>query len=152
VPRSRREIANSWRTLLLDPAPECRCPHPAPCLRRIGSELPVSAERFRQIFNLLETTIEERIPITTRDVAQPFTGDPDGARIELDYDLPIGEAVFILLHLFGHARGQFLRDSPSPSADGRTYALKRRRRAATDSILPMSRSAGWIEHEIGVGM
>jgi len=67
-------------------------------------ELPVSEERFRQIYNLLERTIEERwgIPITTRDVAEPFTGDLDGARIELDYDLPIGDAVFILLHLFGH--------------------------------------------------
>ena len=67
-------------------------------------ELPVSEERFREIFNLLERTIEARwgIPITIRDVAAPFTGDLDGAKIELDYDLPIGEAVFILLHLFGH--------------------------------------------------
>lgn len=67
-------------------------------------ELPVSEERFRQIFNLLERTIEARwgIPITVRDVAAPFTGDLDGEKIELDYDLPIGEAVFILLHLFGH--------------------------------------------------
>ncbi len=66
--------------------------------------MPVSEERFRQIFNLLERTIEERwgIPIGIRDVAEPFTGDLDGAKIELDYDLPIDEAVFILLHLFGH--------------------------------------------------
>lgn len=67
-------------------------------------DLPVSEERFLQVFNLLERTIEERwgIPITVRDVKEPFTGDLDGASIELDYALPIDEAVFILLHLFGH--------------------------------------------------
>ena len=65
---------------------------------------PVSEDRFREIFNRLERAIEERwgIPITVRDVAEPFTGDLDGAAIELDYDLPPEEAVFILLHLFGH--------------------------------------------------
>jgi hypothetical protein len=67
-------------------------------------ELPVSEARFHEIFNLLERTIEERwgIPITVRDVPEPFTGDLDGAVIDLDYDLPVDEAVFILLHLFGH--------------------------------------------------
>jgi hypothetical protein len=66
--------------------------------------LPVSEDRFHEIFNLLERTIEQRwgIPITVRDVPEPFTGDLDGAIIDLDYDLPIDEAVFILLHLFGH--------------------------------------------------
>jgi hypothetical protein len=64
----------------------------------------ISEERFREVFNQLEKTIERRwgIPITIRDVAEPFTGDLDGEAIELDYDLPIDEAVFILLHLFGH--------------------------------------------------
>lgn len=64
----------------------------------------ISEERFREVFNLLEKTIERRwgIPITIRDVLEPFTGDLDGEAIELDYDLPIDEAVFILLHLFGH--------------------------------------------------
>ncbi|HEX5724874.1 MAG TPA: hypothetical protein VFX98_05380 [Longimicrobiaceae bacterium] len=61
-------------------------------------------ERFREVFNRLEETIERRygIPITVRDVPEPFTGDLDGAVIDLDYDLPAGEALFILLHLFGH--------------------------------------------------
>ena len=64
----------------------------------------ISDERFRQVFNLLERTIEERwgIPITIRDVPEPFTGDLDGETIDIDHDLPIDEAVFILLHLFGH--------------------------------------------------
>ncbi len=67
-------------------------------------DLPVSEDRFHEIFNLLERTIEERwgIPVTVGDVKEPFTGDLDGARIDLDYALPIDEAVFILLHLFGH--------------------------------------------------
>ncbi|HEX2202029.1 MAG TPA: hypothetical protein VHG91_01970 [Longimicrobium sp.] len=65
---------------------------------------PVSEDRLREIFNVLEKTIERRwgIPITVRDVPEPFTGDLDGAIIDVDYDLPIDEAVFILLHLFGH--------------------------------------------------
>ena len=64
----------------------------------------ISEERFREVFNLLEKTIERRwgIPITIRDVPEPFTGDLDGEVIDLDYDLPIDEALFILLHLFGH--------------------------------------------------
>jgi hypothetical protein len=64
----------------------------------------ISDDRFRQVFNLLEKTIEQRwgIPIAIRDVPEPFTGDLDGETIEVDYDLPVSEAVFILLHLFGH--------------------------------------------------
>ena len=42
--------------------------------------------------------------ITARksDVAHPFTGDLDGAGIYVDYDLEPDEALFILIHLFGH--------------------------------------------------
>ena len=65
---------------------------------------PVSEARLREIFNRVEAAIEARwgIPVTIRDVAAPFTGDLDGERIDLDHDLPIDEALFILLHLFGH--------------------------------------------------
>ncbi|HEU0054573.1 MAG TPA: hypothetical protein VFQ39_15405 [Longimicrobium sp.] len=64
----------------------------------------ITEERFREVFNLLERAIEDRwgIPITIRDVPEPFTGDLDGETIDVDYDLPVDEAVFILLHLFGH--------------------------------------------------
>ena len=56
------------------------------------------------MFNRLERTIEERwgIPVHIQDVANPFTGDLDGERIMVDYDLDIEDAVFILVHLFGH--------------------------------------------------
>lgn len=65
---------------------------------------PVPDQELLDIFDLVERTIEERwgIPVTVRDLPDPFTGDLDGASIELDYDLPPAEALFILLHLFGH--------------------------------------------------
>jgi hypothetical protein len=61
-------------------------------------------ERLRAVFNRLERMIEDRweIPVHIQDVPNPFTGDLDGERIMVDYDLDIEDAVFILIHLFGH--------------------------------------------------
>ena len=61
-------------------------------------------QRFREVFDLLERRIEERwdIPVRVRDVKSPFTGDLDGAEIQIDYDLTAEEGLFILVHLFGH--------------------------------------------------
>jgi hypothetical protein len=61
-------------------------------------------EYLRAVFNRLERLIEERwdIPVRIQDVANPFTGDLDGGHIMVDYDLDIEDAVFILIHLFGH--------------------------------------------------
>lgn len=61
-------------------------------------------ERLRAVFNRLERTIEDRwgIPVIIHDVPNPFTGDLDGEQIMVDYDLDIEDAVFILIHLFGH--------------------------------------------------
>jgi hypothetical protein len=61
-------------------------------------------DRLREVFNLLERTIEDRwsIPVRIQDVPNPFTGDLDGEQILVDYDLDIEDAVFILIHLFGH--------------------------------------------------
>jgi hypothetical protein len=63
-----------------------------------------SDDRFREIFNLLEKHIEDRyeIPIRISDVPNPFTGDLDGAEIQVDYDEDIESALFIIVHLFGH--------------------------------------------------
>ena len=63
-----------------------------------------SPERFRAVFPLVERLVEERwgIPVRVRDVAHPFTGDLDGAEILVDYDLEPEDALFILVHLFGH--------------------------------------------------
>ncbi|MCB1054806.1 MAG: hypothetical protein KDD11_04750 [Acidobacteria bacterium] len=61
-------------------------------------------ERMRRVFNILERRIEERwgVPVLIRDVPDPFTGDLDGAEIAVDHDLEIEDALFILVHLFGH--------------------------------------------------
>jgi hypothetical protein len=63
-----------------------------------------SADRLRAVFDLVERTVEDRwsVPVRIRDVPNPFTGDLDGAEIVVDYDLEIADAVFILVHLFGH--------------------------------------------------
>lgn len=61
-------------------------------------------ERFRKVFDQLERRIEDRweIPVRIRDVPNPFTGDLDGAEIHVDHDLEAEDALFILVHLFGH--------------------------------------------------
>ncbi len=60
--------------------------------------------RFREVFNQIELHIERRygLPVVITDVADPFTGDLDGATILVDHDLEAEEALFILVHLFGH--------------------------------------------------
>ena len=68
-----------------------------------GPDTPTE-ERFREVFNTVERYIEDRyeIPVIISDVPNPFTGDLDGAEIRVDYDLSIEEALFIMVHLFGH--------------------------------------------------
>jgi hypothetical protein len=61
-------------------------------------------DRFRDVFDRVERLIEERygLPVVITDVTDPFTGDLDGTQILVDYDLDAEEALFILVHLFGH--------------------------------------------------
>lgn len=61
-------------------------------------------DQFRLAFNVVERHIEERyhLPVVITDVPEPFTGDLDGASILVDYHLDAEEALFILVHLFGH--------------------------------------------------
>jgi len=61
-------------------------------------------DQLRAAFNRLERLIEDRweIPVHIQDVPNPFTGDLDGEQIMVDYDLEIEDAVFLLIHLFGH--------------------------------------------------
>jgi len=60
--------------------------------------------RFREAFNRVERYIEEqyKLPVVITDVPDPFTGDLDGSSILVDFDLDAEEALFILVHLFGH--------------------------------------------------
>ena len=64
----------------------------------------IDPARLRQVFNLVERLIEDRygIPVTVSDVPNPFTGDLDGERILVDHDIDLEDAVFIIVHLFGH--------------------------------------------------
>lgn len=64
----------------------------------------IPAERFREVFGIVEPLVERRwgVPVRLRDVADPFTGDLDGAEIQVDFDLEPEDALFILVHLFGH--------------------------------------------------
>src|SRR5690348_10755050 len=82
-----------------------RCAHvwkswASPPSRRVT----MTEDRFREVFNRLERLIEERygLPVVISDVPDPFTGDLDGEKILVDYDLTAEDALFILVHLFGH--------------------------------------------------
>ncbi len=62
------------------------------------------AARCQAVFNQVEKLIEDRygIPVRVGDVCDPFTGDLDGNEIQIDHDIDAEEALFILVHLFGH--------------------------------------------------
>jgi hypothetical protein len=64
----------------------------------------IDPDRLREVFDTVERMIEDRwqIPVTISDVPNPFTGDLDGERIAVDHDIELEDAVFILVHLFGH--------------------------------------------------
>jgi hypothetical protein len=42
------------------------------------------------------------IPVITRDVPDPLTGDLNGAEIHIDYAVTPEQRLFLLAHLFGH--------------------------------------------------
>ncbi|MDX2089512.1 MAG: hypothetical protein SFX73_16785 [Kofleriaceae bacterium] len=64
----------------------------------------IDPARLRAVFDRVEALIEKRwgIPVSVRDVPNPFTGDLDGQQIHIDFDLEVEDALFILVHLFGH--------------------------------------------------
>lgn len=64
----------------------------------------IDPARLREVFDLVERHVEQRweIPVRIRDVPNPFTGDLDGREIIVDHDIEIEDALFILVHLFGH--------------------------------------------------
>jgi hypothetical protein len=65
---------------------------------------PLTHDFFFDAFNRLERHIEQRygIPVLLTDVPHPFTGDLDGEEIRIDFENDPEEALFILVHLFGH--------------------------------------------------
>jgi hypothetical protein len=59
------------------------------------------------------------IPVVTRDIPDPLTGDLDGREIDIDFAVSAEQRLFLLGHLFGHTV-QWNRD-PSAFEIGRIY-------------------------------
>ena len=59
---------------------------------------------FIDAYNIVDKHIQERYGLrsTIGDVLDPNTGDFDGQSIQIDYTLDAEQALFVLLHLFGH--------------------------------------------------
>jgi hypothetical protein len=89
------------------------------------------AARLQAVFNRVERMIEDRwgVPVHIQDVPNPFTGDLDGEQIMVDYDLEVEDALFILIHLFGHTVQW------NVSAHARGIGLTRPGSAWTDEML-----------------
>ena len=66
--------------------------------------LTVSAVDFRQVFRALVQHIEHyySLKVNVGPVTGSYTGQFDGKEIWVDLDKDPEEAVFILVHLFGH--------------------------------------------------
>lgn len=113
-----------------------------------------SDARFRDAYNRFVEHVTRRygIPLQVRNVPDPFTGDLDGAEIQVDYDLEPGDALFIAAHLVGHTiqwnvtaedRDIGLRAVPIPCADEAALAaLDRYERTAARYNLQVMRDAG----------
>jgi len=113
----------------------------------------MTEERFRQVFNSVERHIERRygLPVVITDVPDPFTGDLDGATILVDYDLDAEDALFILVHLFGHTVQW------NVSAEDRALGMLEVRDASEELLAALARyevdSARYslgLFHEVGV--
>ena len=52
----------------------------------------------------VEAHLEQRyrIPVVTRDIPDPLTGDLDGSEIHIDCAVTLEQRLFLLGHLFGH--------------------------------------------------
>lgn len=59
---------------------------------------------FKDAYTAADKYVEERYGIvsTISDVIDPNTGDFDGTKIVVDYQLDAEQSLFVLLHLFGH--------------------------------------------------
>ena len=64
----------------------------------------VTEDDLAAIYNQIEWYIERRfgVLVSIAQVVAPNTGDFDGAQIQVHFDQDIEQALFILIHLFGH--------------------------------------------------
>jgi hypothetical protein len=105
----------------------------------MSSPLKPSQNRFYKAFNILEAYVERiyHIPIRVVDIPEPFTGDLDGALIQIDYDVQPEEGLAILAHLFGHTIQWNL------SEHGRTVGVQ-----AADSAISEARLQELYDYEL----
>lgn len=113
-----------------------------------------SDDSYRNAYNRFVDHVTRRygIPLHVRDVRDPFTGDLDGAEIQVDYDLEPADALFIAAHLVGHTiqwnvaeedRRIGLLPVPVPCADDAVLAsLERYERDAARYSLQLLHDAG----------
>ena len=106
---------------------------------------------FVTAFAAAERLIEERygIPVVVSDVPTPFTGDLDGAEIRVDYDLDPEDALFIIVHLFGHTvqwnvspEARAIAKHPGPWNAAHLAALRAYEREACQYSLTLFHDAG----------
>jgi hypothetical protein len=68
------------------------------------SDLPRPALPFADYYARVQEHVEQRygIPVVTRDIPAPLTGDLDGSEIHIDHGVTAEQRLFLLAHLFGH--------------------------------------------------
>lgn len=61
-------------------------------------------KQFKAAYDAVERRCEDGygVPVKIGDCKDPFTGDFNGAEIQLDHSLDLDMALFVLGHLFGH--------------------------------------------------
>ena len=59
---------------------------------------------FAEYCAWVQEQVEHRygIPVVTRDIPEPLTGDLDGSEIHIDHAVTPEQRLFLLAHLFGH--------------------------------------------------
>jgi hypothetical protein len=107
---------------------------------------------FERCCALVQRRAEEiyGIPVVTRDIPDPLTGDLDGSEIHIDYALNFEQRLFLLAHLFGHtvewntdaAWLALGRPQTPPVAEDRLPALVEYERTAAEYGLALLHEAG----------
>jgi hypothetical protein len=113
----------------------------------------VDVERFHAVYEMALPVVEGKygLHVVVDDIPAPFTGDIDGASIYIDSGLDAEEALFLLLHLFGHSV-QWNTD-----ADARSLGLLAVRGPSEELLAQLAkyentagRYAAQLLHEVGV--
>jgi hypothetical protein len=74
------------------------------CLGRKDQFCQMTTPPFSEYCTRVEQVLRDSygIPVVTRDIPDPLTGDLDGLQIHIDYSVTAELRLFLLAHLFGH--------------------------------------------------